>query len=130
MDALKAAWMVREFGIKLYYPETSEYQEEMLCISDMLDACGNNLGLRHNIPPYDVHPDCYKMLNPQEGDLIKLELTSAAGMPEGCSGIATNIFVLEESLEDYLEGIGMDYMDCKIIQRNGKAFFMPETGNN
>lgn len=76
-----------------------------------------------------VHPDDEKIFEPRKGDLVKICLTSNAGMPEGSSGIATNIEVLESDWETYLErawGTAFDLEDFEIIQRNGKPFIAPQ----
>ncbi len=136
-DPLKAAWMAKHFNFKFFeiyspHPDISEDQK--------IHQDFNNEFFPLIIASY-IHPDCHEMLKPQIGDLIK---------PIG--GYNTETFLYVDKFVDCefecnsLGGkvpsssySGTDYLDSnhelpenervsgfEIIQRNGKAFFMPE----
>lgn len=112
-DALKAAWMTREFGIKIdgsdvvsIYKDTpiDEYPYEVLC---------SNAAIK-TIPEikYYIHPDCHEMLKPQVGDVLQNK------------GI-----IYKDIKYDVVTNLNAQWIQVKpiiIIQRNGNAFFMPE----
>ena len=126
-DPLKAAYMAREFGIKIYQPEDAEYQEAKLSLSELLNEAANQESgfVPVYAPPYCVHPDCLEMLKPQVGDLIEYS-------PHKTEYIAGHDRIHHEasmdgfiSLVDFNNYWGDEQL-APIIQRNGNAFFTPE----
>lgn len=116
-DALKAAWMAREFAFKIHQPETEEYQESKLALSELLNEASNQESgfMAVYEPPYYIHPDCHKILEPQEGDK-----GSDSSKPE-------YLYIFLEGSWHSLNGIKLkESGNINIIRRDEKAFFAPE----
>lgn len=76
---------------------------------------------------YYIHPDCHEILKPQIGDIIQWTIYKNTGR------IAEQTFT-REATKDIIKSIWHKenesmVSDKQIIQRNGKAFFMPEVEN-
>lgn len=103
-DPLKAEWMAREFGVKMYAtanntPINGHVDDVYLC---EIFVCDTTI--------YHIHPDSLHIFEPMEGDLA-LSPSGAPWLSTGRKAIAA------------IHG-------NEIIQRNGKAFFMPESCDN
>lgn len=110
-DALIAAYMQREFGVKLRAISSAGYIMGMINFEKV--AVGEDYG-----ETYHIHPDSLSVFEPMENDLVEFD-----GI---CSGFV--IAVLDETVgiqnDDVVYEIEKE--DCVIIQRNGKPFFMPK----
>lgn len=113
-DALKAAWMAREFGFKIYQPADDIYHEELLSFDGLIDACNDEFA-HAATPPYYVNPDSYPLLLPQVGDLITVN-----------NGGSASLVTHEEFLLQLNAMLHQLVAPPQIIQRQGKAFFAPE----
>jgi len=151
-DALKAAWMAREFDVDIYVPEHRWFKDEWhysaigLCHELIEEDKMNGRHLR-----YYVHPDSLPIFEPQVGDWlveysqIEPELLRTVSYcvtldaytyePQVAlqEGFRTNCGTLDKPsgysfgghqwiMKDYKP----DYSRYKILQRNGKPFFAPE----
>lgn len=96
-DILKSAWMVREFGVKFYTGAES--------IAD---------------GKFHIDPQSQYIFEPQVRDVVQWSLYKGKFIEE---------VLTAEAHEDLLEALASgdkSVSDIKIIQRNGKPFFMPE----
>lgn len=151
-DALKAAWMSSEFGVRYIkspeLPEWGRYHSNYsieTTISIQLE-CGKQsdssvLYKTKAFPDYPfsgryfIHPDSLSIFEPMEGDIVQID-NFFGSIDSGCRKISGIRQV------DANGGTGpfYDYYDntresdwfmpddpIRIIQRNGKAFFAPET---
>ena len=98
-DPLKAAWMTREFGVKV---QMLIYLDDGTCLSDVL-SIPSILDFYMRMPTIKlyIHPDSYGIFEPQKRDRV-----------------------VGRMLWRYDKGYYLD-KDSKIIQRDDKAFFMP-----
>ncbi len=133
-DPLKAAWMAKEFKLNFQIPhlykdedygmlnvmalqvdasddETAHYIEAERNNGDSFVFEGCDEEDRYS-GKYYIHPDYHDLLKPQAGDLLQ----------NGGGGI---IEVMSDGTLFNVLGIYKD-TDVEIIQRDGKAFFMPE----
>ncbi len=112
-DALKATWMIlrqdmimeEELNLKGFGKEGSYYEDSLF----------------EQVKKHYIHPDCHEMLKPQVGDVIITDY-----MP--------NMFLkITRITNDDVIKCGNSIFNFEdineIIQRNGKAFFMPEIGD-
>jgi len=123
-DALKAAWMAREFGVKFQWPSGDKLYDYG---SDWRNFTANFLY---------IHPDSLHILEPQVGDLWRVIAKNSGradtdrNPPDVIYHITdTHFWRVGKELSPKLGGEGKlraRYKFCKIIQRNGAAFFMPE----
>lgn len=134
-DPLKVAWMSKEFKINFQIPHSYKEEDYGMLNVMALQVDASDDGTAHYIEAerdnsdsfvfegqheedrysgnYYIHPDCHEMLVPQIGDLLK---TAYAHHDE---------YFLYRTEEDLKKRYGKG----DIIQRNGKAFFMPEIEN-
>ena len=109
-DLLVAAYMAREFGVKLYEPKNEEYAEEWHTIEDLYDVAlflilWQDKSQKEGVPKVHIHPDSEKIFEPQEGDLCVY--------PNDPNYYFS--FSSDEPVAD----------DIEIILRDNKHFFMP-----
>lgn len=119
-DALKAAWMSREFGVLTY------------CINDDGNETDDDFyayleaAQEESAFPFYVHPDSLSIFEPMEGDVVSYWYESEPDYH--CSTAKRtreHIKRLTKAKMFYVKHqSGISRM--RIIQRNGKAFFMPE----
>ena len=131
-DALAAAYMAREFGIKSQYydQEAQEFKDER--IRTIYES------IPYNNQKFYIHPDSYSVFEPIVGDLItsrhKYELDKRNNefpcdfLVEKTDELfpitSLSQFILtKDNIEDAFEYYGWEGQ--KIIQRNGKLFFTP-----
>ncbi len=115
-DPLQAAYMLREFNFKIgcYDIDDLNYFEED-SLNSLSDGIGNNQIESDIDSAYIIHPDCYELLKPKEGDLGK------------DSGNPLYYYLFWEGVWRSLNGIKLeDNGTIEIIQRNNKAFFTPK----
>lgn len=113
-DPLKAAWMTREFEIKIELNGNS-FSDNFNFASISLETA-KTFNIR-----YYIHTDFHEMFNPKENDLIisggmiiqSKECLDYTNLPIVCPLV-------------HIKGYNSFDESLKIIQRNGKAFFMPE----
>lgn len=135
-DPLKAAWMAREFGMKLicyYEPEDEglEYagdEESYPFEHAAIHAEMWGDVITEKCRRQYIHPDSLKILEPQVGDLILFEwgaltYVTPAWVHEFKDG-ECRVVCGPQGPDD----ICLPIEECEIIQRNGKAFFWPEDG--
>lgn len=144
-DVLKAVWMAREFNFK-YKVGNNE-----CCTTDDFNSCIWNLNTK-NI--YYLHLDCHEALKPQDGDLVEWRVDgvrTTEGKPILGDGHdkPTAFLTYKDILASFFTcknipasagGYGIYPITrfdvvrgeekIEIIQRNGKAFFMPEIEND
>lgn len=136
-DVLIAAYMARVFEIKfepwvfdkeMHMPDgaTYKYKESRKITYEILLK-----DVDQKKSPYCIHPDCYKIFKPQAGDLISGMLINTD------KTIYMNIYALPYatyddnpafSIQPFKRSGSRNFKKdtVRIIQRNGKAFFMPE----
>jgi hypothetical protein len=133
-DALIAAWMAINFNV-MFTKEIiagmaqSIHHHDSPVDYDIVIKIAKNRKWdkrqsRYKIPYY-IHPDCYEMLKPQVGDLIEYSAHKTeyiAGRDRIHHEASMDGFI---SLVDFNKYWG-DKELAPIIQRNEKAFFMPE----
>ncbi len=116
-DPLAAAYMTREFGVKF------ENMEGSIKIDAEFYDTGEISYTEYGLDPYGylyIDSDCYELVKPQVGDLIK-------------SRDAKFAWKVEDITDNDIYGMvglvtfhGKKNQEFEIIQRNDKAFFMPE----
>lgn len=121
-DPLQAAWMIREFGVKIrgLYLHGNEDEEDMT-VEQIAVAIDRVHGC--DVPTrYNIHTDSLHVFEPMDGDLvhIKYYVKNIDGVPAP-SNTYSGYMMLEQS-----SGLENDRTERQIIQRNGKAFFMPK----
>lgn len=111
-DALKAAYMAREFGFKIYHPENEEFQEENFSFSELISFVDDPFN-HGAAAPYYIHPDSIPLLEPKEGDLIEW------WNPRAFDSYNHRYSIMDKNPV---------HRDNKfiILLREGKAFFTPE----
>lgn len=121
-DPIKAAWMTQNFNIGYININTWDdsysigaydfISNVIIPESSMGFACAPFEGTLTDKKFY-IHPDCYEMLKPQVGDLLACD---------------TKVWwaQFKEQLIDDERLKRPEYANYRVIQRNGKAFFMPE----
>ncbi len=134
-DALQAAWMHKEYGIKFY-----DYDEQK-CVGISLSYKESAIQSFVEYGAYSAHenkfyvnPICFEMLKPQVGDLI-----IQRGRIRQFDKIGTVTLISKDDVcacyADYMddarahEGSAVMMIFSKkaeILQRNGKQFFTPE----
>lgn len=115
-DPLAAAYMAREFGVKLQgilnekivnihqtNPDDAEFWTEG---SEEVEPDGSESVNSYLGKQFYIHPDSYHIFEPQVGDLLQNE-DGAFMQFLGASG-------------------GLKILYAKVIQRNNKPFFTPE----
>lgn len=110
-DPLRAAWMMRELGLKF---EGYANNYPVAFCHEMISEDKMN-GRREK---YYIHPDCHEMLKPQVDDVVEFD-----GF---VYGLVNNIDADEIAIQCDDVFYVRDIEECVIIQRNGKAFFTPE----
>lgn len=141
-DALQAAWMSQEHGIKILSTKFGELSKEHsgveICYWEgecVIEA------------PYYVDEDSERLLQPQVGDLVQLLGGSSTNQCYHIGSFIEYPYKCADSLpprklDCFVPSMiecGMDYLDSnheltldkqisgfKIIQRNGAAFFTPK----
>jgi len=130
-DALQAAWMTREFNVKITAPVATGSggleQSKQRIPAWVWGRYIENQARSRNGFKYYIHPDnSYDIFKPQVGDLIK-----------GCDSknyILRHMFYTIYSLNGIYEDENnqetkLDGNIKEIIQRNGKPFFNPKVQN-
>lgn len=118
IDPLKAAWMAREFGVEFFW-ELSRMD-----------------GLKL-IDRYVVHPDSLHIFEPMEGDVVFMTALGGGfgvGLYNVCldgediydNHICISNIKSKDSVMESGDMWGSLFLG-EIVQRNNKAFFMPET---
>jgi len=102
--------MIRNFNIKVQ--QTYDGAESFEYVGD-----GDIAGELFERNPQEnyIHPDSYEILQPREGDLIRKEFND--------NQVAQFMFI---NSPQQLRALLKTEIPFKIIQRNGKAFFVPE----
>jgi hypothetical protein len=110
-DPLKAAWMLQEYKVK--------FQEGFYINGGLDDRDGSWLDANDFNQRLYIHPDCYEMFKPQVGDLVEAI---------ALIGNKNKFGVVNEVNDTWIASDKFIYetKTVKIIQRNGKAFFIPE----
>ncbi len=120
-DALKAAWMIKEFGFKYfsqhplgggYKTRMREYNIAGQVLEAFIDEDDGSIDISFSIKFY-LNLECHELLKPQENDILQNHIGQLFKVSK--SGV-------------YIDGAGEWSRDdtTNIIQRNGVAFFMPE----
>lgn len=122
-DPLKAAWMCREFNIRCDSCGIHGYRA-----ADIAYFFGMNVSYDSAIVEerdrYYIDTEFYGIFKPQVGDDVKVEVLFGKENEK----IGTSLTTIRTSLEDYLAGLTLK--SIKILQRDGKAFFVPEVEND
>lgn len=106
-DPLKAAWMAREFGVRLgYYQNNGTFVEYEKPITGM-DCAWRIIG-----SGFYLHPENFIIFEPKEGDIAWWKISYDGR----CLAKATPLLMKQGSLHSFIE-------------RDGKAFFAPEVEN-
>lgn len=112
-DALQAAWMAREHKVKLKSPRgQSLYYDDGDSFRTEKD-CGIYAGGR-----YIISDDSLHIFEPQEGDIVNVTDDENRDIT-GIMAMYNQIFHHDGIL------LATQYDTARIIQRQGKAFFMP-----
>lgn len=108
-DPLAAAYMAREFGVKLqaHYNVTQN-------LGDALTY--DEIVLMLDFERFYIHPDSYHIFEPRAGDVMITEIPGTSSVEVVSSDIRAREFI------DHL----VEKRGAKIIQRQGKPFFWPE----
>lgn len=109
-DPLKAAYMAREFGVKYNKPKFYKHYSDYIS-ARLFELWNGSESERRKGFKLTVHPDSEHIFEPQEGDLT--EWSGGKNCEVRWRAIVTNI---ENCLTNE-----------KIIQRDNKAFFTPES---
>lgn len=134
-DPLKAAWMVREFGVKLGIKHNGKLVWDWIDVLNTPHPATTPEDILEDYPhelqdKYYIHPDSLDIFEPRVDDLVLLGeddayfVTSSnewwdANKDKDCLRYS---FVTEKEAAIYI-----DEGDMNIIQRQGKAFFQPES---
>jgi hypothetical protein len=125
-DPLKAAWMMREHGLKflvrnpdmkVVFPTNPEFID----IQDwtwLFWVEGQDTP-EIDYSPMFIHPESLPLLEPMEGDMVH--------HPSGRIGYVQDVDGEDVSIDVNGGDWGCKSIYAPIIQRNGKAFFMPES---
>ena len=120
-DALAAAWMAREFGFK--YIDRYTCDETGKCLNYTVDWKVFQEGddLTSPIAKYELHPDSLPLLEPKGGDIVMAYSNSSKSFRPMAVGNPPDEFgcTVYHAVCELNNGL-------KIIQRDNKAFFMPE----
>ncbi len=116
-DPLKAAWQIKNHAFKLESIVSWEAIFEVAC------DCQGGGGFRNEWfdDKYYIHPNCHELLKPQVDDIIEFD-----GFVYGLVN-SVNADEIAIQCDDIF--YVRDIEECTIIQRNEKAFFMPEVKN-
>lgn len=122
-DHIKAHWMLREHNIKLVDMEGMDIQifdyygehRNRICLAQESSSKWVYEGVHY------IHPDSHAMLEPQVGDLLKIGEDSYRTCGKNHKGERMIYNDPWGDIEDQEE-----INSFSILQRNGKAFFMPE----
>lgn len=108
--------MAKEHGLMPEHYESWDESFDWSCFFNV--DCGFNISSRDE--KIYIRSDCHEMLKPQVGDLGMYEQLGEYSPVQFINSYTDkgNYWADSECIE--MEG------DCKIIQRNGKTFFMPE----
>lgn len=122
-DPLAAAYMAREFGVRLGYPQDNkDYPFVEIC-----DTRYEYLMLSDAKGKYYIHPDSLAVFEPKEGDLVWNQYRGEVGYIQQINMYPENPCV---ALSDNLEPRKDDHKIWsygsihRIIQRDNKQFFM------
>lgn len=118
-DPLKAAWMAREFGVKYHDTLISPVE---LTVPDLMDEIRDNLVDGTAFDNLYIHPDSYSVFEPQEGDVV-----TVSNLVATIGSISDKTTIWGKMVSG--KGVRASFYDSAIdntIQRNNKAFFMPE----
>lgn len=118
-DSLKAAWMARVFEVPILV-ENLKYEPHNG--TDPYKWSTNTTGIIDWWHEGKINPDYYHLFKPEVGDVI----IDNHGEPRLITEVRNDevIWYSEESFDwCYITNV-------QIIQRNGKAFFMPEVSND
>lgn len=120
-DPLIAAYMIRDFGVKYY---TVDYGDSggMDIVDDYDNLLDEYTSSCEDSPNLFIHPDSLDIFKPQIGDLVMWNRYIGCVEPIIKDGIKSGYITLKFS-DCLLSG---DIQSNKIIQRNGKQFFMPK----
>ncbi len=139
-DPLKAAWMAKEFGIKFGLGvqdkrDNISYWSVMPIDDSILTWPKLELNTEQFNIRYFINSNSEVMLSPQLGDIIEFHYPiDNENNKQICMVVqdsCLDIPVYEQGLEiDWIRKHPEDIEEYKIIQRDDKAFFMPEIENN
>lgn len=134
--------MAEEFGIDFENHLTVSYYKELRDDDRSSIACPDNYsGMKYSKSPFYVHPGCYDIFEPREGDVVDL-LKEENGytrvqVSESCFEKSHELEMLKE--DNYAAwgnpGVASTWYIFKrnnikkIIQRDNKQFFMPEVND-
>lgn len=121
-DLVKGLYMAKEFKFR-YLPD-----KDYITIYSADDGTYGVDNLSYEIESdiystqkHYIHQNCYEMLKPQIDDLVEFD------------GIIFGLVLDSDSIETCVQCDDVIYTTntdgCTIVQRNGKAFFMPEIEN-
>ena len=119
-DALAAAYMAREFGIKSQYydQEAQEFKDER--IRTIYES------IPYNNQKFYIHPDSYSVFEPMVGDLISWTIGHTKYDKEVIvKSVESNGRHDLDFFASLFEKPEYKYLGVKIIQRNNKPFFTP-----
>jgi len=111
-DPLKAAYMAREFGVKLLFIEhygDDKWETEITWEGIIKTAARYGIGT-YELSRLYVHPDSLDIFKPKEGDLVTIRKDDFGATP----------FVFRGDLSDW------DTFERHVLFRDKKHFFMPE----
>ena len=126
-DPVAAAWMAKHFGMRIGAWRSgcfTEWPHWTFCLGDPEDSAqSGNMGFRPYGGPIHVHPESEILLEPQVGDCIEFP----AAVPE-------HRFASVRDNEDDMTKLHLSFArykastGCvKVIQRDNKPFFWPES---
>lgn len=114
-DPIKAIWMAKEFGVKIkdYHIECYKLSSEWFCLEDISD-------IKSPIEGFEklwIRPESESIFEPKIGDLVNL-------LPP--FDICKYDMKLSTTIDDERHLKYIRTKNFEIIQREDKAFFMPE----
>lgn len=130
-DPLKAIWMEDKFDMKITCENSPAPLIGVTGFCQLIQFGSGKEKLY-------IHPDCHKMLEPQVGDLViqrgNIRLQDKIGTIAPGSKQKDIFFIEADYIDDAKAHEGalihrVHISKIEILQRNGKAFFMPEIEN-
>lgn len=142
IDPLKAAWMATEFGVIYSNINHGLLLDKLWYWGNIIKSWdGNPLndGYRRK---FEIHPDSHHIFEPKEEDVVEIDRwywSRMRGEPFEPYIIPAKIIFYGKYMEISIPGHSFESwkpnegekpaMPYEIIQRDGKAFFMPEVEN-
>jgi len=123
-DAIKAAWMCREYGVHFTEPLALGFHngQYVIALSPHLDMSKD--------AKYYIHPDSLPIFEPMDGDVYEVDVTEDVPVyhENAKSGDAPMYYTSRSSPYSQFQVYRNNPNGAfkRIVERNGKAFFMPE----